>query len=265
MTRQGSWASLPPEIRLQILDSLPEGGRAQYAQVCEEWRDVIGRSIFRRLTLSQECLPRFTQLHRAGTRRLIQHVCLRIRLATYKCPACDSPENDQTYRRNNTTVLDAIWNLFSFLGSWAMTDTTDKGITVEIDMYSPSDSKHRFRNYTFGDNDPDLSRIRTSRRHGWVNSRQISARHNTSLLRLFDYVRLRTTKEHSNLEELPTNQVVTQIAIRRQTRRRFTTLVIAILFQKCTRLEHIHYENWRYWNTAGQDEADEGKLHISHY
>lgn len=52
------WPSLPTEIRLMILELLPQEHRAlaSYASVCNEWAEFIEKKNFGRLKLRASCL-----------------------------------------------------------------------------------------------------------------------------------------------------------------------------------------------------------------
>ncbi|KAL7619524.1 hypothetical protein AAE478_010064 [Parahypoxylon ruwenzoriense] len=254
MKLKGSWGSLPAEMRLEILSLLPGRGSSAYASVCDEWRTVIERANFRRLTLTQSCLASFAELHRAEARRAIKHICLRIKLETYGCPDCENIEGVKKRHRNNKVITTAIWRLFSILGSWTRTDS--EGLTLEMEVYSASDSKHYFKHLVFGDNEPDLTRVRTSRRHGWINGQLTVRPPCCSILRLFEYVDL-SFDQVAQGADLATNQVIIRFLIRRQTRRRFGPACLAKLVSRCSRLEDIHYEHWGYWSKAEQETNDQ--------
>lgn len=87
-----SWARLPAEVRLLILQTIAgdpgdskigkKNRLAHYASVSKEWQEVFERKIFHRLQLSQSCLVEFGEIVR-HQRRFVKHIWLCIQLCTY--------------------------------------------------------------------------------------------------------------------------------------------------------------------------------------
>lgn len=108
-----SWASLPKEIQIMILESVAQcrrptaghtpGRIATYATVSLEWQGFFERITFRRLTLDFPALEFFAgavsgekHIHRLN---YIRHIWLRIKLLDYTCLTCSEAENGYTIYR----------------------------------------------------------------------------------------------------------------------------------------------------------------------
>lgn len=102
-----SWDSLPVEVRQQTLSRviLPSSGKrcnglkvARYATVCREWQEIVETCTFRRLVLDPSSLSELAAIVRRNDSRLgyIRKIWLQVKLARYRCPACDKPEDKAT-------------------------------------------------------------------------------------------------------------------------------------------------------------------------
>jgi hypothetical protein len=113
ISRATSWASLPVEVRQNILslvglptyekryDDLGSPKVALFATVCREWQVFFEARTFRRLVLDDDSLSEFDAIVRRHDFRLgyIRKLWLRIQLAEYECPDCDVAEDEATQRR----------------------------------------------------------------------------------------------------------------------------------------------------------------------
>lgn len=72
------------------------------------------------------------------------NICwLRIKLETYACPSCKGFEELLRRRENNYIVQEVLDGRFGILRSWSRRQSwypIPSGLTLEISMYSPSDS-----------------------------------------------------------------------------------------------------------------------------
>ncbi|RDL35090.1 Uncharacterized protein BP5553_07021 [Venustampulla echinocandica] len=161
----GRWGNLAAEIRLMILEMVLEGysfksepyARARYASVCREWQPVFEQRNFQRLVLDQariygleEFMGKEATSHR---RDYLKHLFLRVRLDEYDCTVCQSKEDNETIKNNNGIFSKAVWNLLIILSKWTRSACSrgrggrQQGLTLELGAYSPSDSKHTFRDF----------------------------------------------------------------------------------------------------------------------
>lgn len=256
-----NWSTLPPELRLLILE-LParEGhGLAAYAQVCKEWQYIIEKRNFRRLKLQVPCLDDLEKIALSRRRQFIRNIWLNIELRPYTCRSCESPESYSWSSDNNSIIGRAISKLFCILSTW----TPRGGLTLELSAQSPSDAQHWFKSHYLGargeDEDISFDQRQTSDdgihdpKHGWDCGRQVAGPHAFAVTRLYEAVELK-----SNLE-LCTVPAVTSFVIRRQCRRQFTPKTLRVLFESLPRLESMVYEPWQAWNMFEKEMRDEGK------
>ena len=149
------WESLAAEIRLMILElSTREKnpGWASYAAVCKEWQFYIEKKNFHRLKLRDSCLDEFKSMV-VRQRDLVRHIQFIIELPEYSCYSCRSYTSAAREPPEQSIIGDRIWELFSILGTWK---PATGGISLELNVYSPSDSKHWFKNCYFTSDDGDL-------------------------------------------------------------------------------------------------------------
>jgi hypothetical protein len=197
------WELLPTEIRLIILKMLAqdpgssseidtrETRMACYATVSNEWQAVFERKNFYRLTLNPSCLGDFDKIVRRQ-RGLIKDIWLRIKLRTYGCPSCTELETNTRIASNNAIIRKAICKLFTILSAWKRNgDWSNKGLALELSTYSPSDSRHAFKDHYFETDaySESINEYKPSNlhdpSHGWVDGQQIVVPGSLSILRLF--------------------------------------------------------------------------------
>ncbi|PGG96368.1 hypothetical protein GX51_07863 [Blastomyces parvus] len=244
----GSWASLPAEIRLTILEEISRQkhrGWASCAAVCKEWQVFVEAKNFRRLTLQTSCLEEFKYMV-VRQRGLVQYICLNIELPRYTCRSCQCTESGSWNSRHNSIMRDAMVKLYSALSTWEPAGR----LVLEITTYSPSDSQHWFKHYRFGrenhcEGDFVQSQEATTGwhdpNHGWVNGQQVEAPCASAILRLFSPLCLIPPKN------LPEVHAVTGLVIPRQGRRQIFPPTLRLLCERLPRLESIVYEPWRVW------------------
>jgi hypothetical protein len=138
-----SWASLPAEIRLMILEAIAQQkhpGWASLAAVCREWQLVIEKRNFHQLTLGLSCLDDFERLV-VRQRTLVRHIWLDIGLLGDSCQVCKRLGFDFRERRDESIIGDGIWKLFRILSSWKK-PANGSGLTLELSAHSPSAFKN---------------------------------------------------------------------------------------------------------------------------
>ncbi|KAH8819763.1 hypothetical protein F5884DRAFT_849067 [Xylogone sp. PMI_703] len=150
-----SWEFLPLDVRLVILEAIScNVDTAAYAAVCREWQVFFEKKHFERIILSQRRIKTFTQIVQGAKRKLVKHIWLRLELKTYRCPQCMEPESCEIQEENNTIFVKSLKTLLQALSTWdKSSDLHREGLALELSAYSPSDSKHFFRDVRF-DHDP---------------------------------------------------------------------------------------------------------------
>lgn len=256
-----SWILLPVEVRSMILEEITlqkHPGWASCAAVCKEWRAVIERKNFHRLTLQASCLEGLENIV-IRQRDLVQYICLNIELPRYTCRSCQQTESMSWSSRHFSITSKAILKLFSVLSSWQPTGC----LILELNAYSLSDSQHWFKNYHFGLEHEDFGDLvqqqeDTTRwhdpKHGWVNGQQVEAPCAQAILRLFYPICLSLPKN------IPEVHAVTGFVLRRQLRRQISPAALWLLWERLPRLENIVYEPWRVWRRTWKIVYDRGKL-----
>lgn len=110
-------------------------GWASCAAVCKEWQIFIEERNFRRLKLRESCLDEFKHMV-VRQRHLVRHIQFNIQLPGHlvftNLPAVPGIEPRQSL------VIDKFQKLATILGTWKKTGD----ITVELNVYTPADSKH---------------------------------------------------------------------------------------------------------------------------
>ncbi len=245
------WTALPSEIQLLILEAVIQQkhpGWSSSAAVCKEWQFVIERENFQQLKLHVLCLDDFERIT-LRRQHLVRHISLDIELQCYTCLTCSHFEFESDRRENSSTVSHGIWKLFSILSGW--TTTEQKGLTLELSAYSPSDINHWFKHYRFasgrGGDDEDYlvggrdvgTLLLDDPKHGWKKGHQETPPPKDAVTRLFSTISLRFP------DELPRVDAVTRLTIRRQLRRRIEPATLRFILEKLDRLEHMVYEPWR--------------------
>ncbi|KAI8626437.1 hypothetical protein F5Y19DRAFT_478553 [Xylariaceae sp. FL1651] len=91
MAAKARWSSLPPEVRLMILEIVVTHSRKYHQQsacaaVCREWQYFFEKHIFHRIILHQSDIHEFSQLFLPQQQRrwqVLKHIWLRIELPRY--------------------------------------------------------------------------------------------------------------------------------------------------------------------------------------
>ncbi|KAI1469211.1 uncharacterized protein F4812DRAFT_470273 [Daldinia caldariorum] len=231
-----AWTSFPAEIRLIILATIANQkhpGWASPASVCREWQHVLEKANFHKIKLRVPCLDEFEHIAAPQKRELIRHICLNVELPRYTSTCCSKRRSPSA--RISSIVSDGIWKLFSILSTWGPANN----LALEINVYSPSDCEHWFKNIYLSSDDvehhedamPNAWRTGSQYhdpQHGWMHGQQIKGPPRTALLQLFR-------------------------PIRRQLRRCISPLELGLLLSSFDRLKHISYEPWAPYEVANKE------------
>lgn len=257
-----SWGILSAEIRSMILHAITSQkntGWASNAAVCREWQQVLEACNLRKLKLGIGCLDDFGRIMSSSPqkRRLVQHICLNIELPRYLSKCC--PPGNQWAKaeveRYGPIVDSTIMKLFIILAEWKKPlNASNGGLTLELNVYSPSDSEHWFQNiFLSSDNVEDTSVAATEPlsdvwhksnghpyhdpTHGWDNGRQFKFAPKPLVKWLFRPV----TMSHN---DFPPITAVTCLIIRRQLRRCIAPDGVTSIIRNLKGLDTVWYEPW---------------------
>ncbi|KAK4147224.1 uncharacterized protein C8A04DRAFT_34417 [Dichotomopilus funicola] len=239
---------LPPEIRDLIVQALIQDGctQAPLPAVLTPSRLADFRSIIQR------------------NRALVDYIWFCLELDDYDCTKCapgHMPSPDLGESMKSITVTDTVKGpitalfeeLFSVLSTWDPVGD----LVLDISIYSPSDSEHWFKYLTFlpdyhGQTIP--TKVSDDAEHGWVAGYQEDPTSCPAFLKVFHEVMLEGPFASHQAEcawwdRLPSVPAVTSVLLRQQNRRRWKPQVLPHMFARFPRLEEVHYEPWREWNS----------------
>ena len=259
------WTSFPAEIRLMILSIIAYQkypGWASLASVCREWQCVLEKANFYKMKLGVPCLDDFESMASPQKRGMIHHICLNVELPRYTSTCCSKRRSPSV--QISSIVSSGIWKLFAILSTWRPATH----LALEINVYSPSDCEHWFKNLYLSSDDlehdgdattADAARATIPRTiphhdlvHGWENGHQVKGPPRSAVLRLYRRIRLLFD------ETLPRVEAVTCLIIRRQFRRCISPLGMSQLLGSLGSLEHISYEPWAPYDPANREFHDRG-------
>lgn len=261
------WDGLPREIRLLILQCLIQDGctLGHLATVSREWQTDIERHNFARIKLTPPRLINFRSMIQRN-RALVNYIWFCLELDDYDCTTCAPAIEmwEEAYMISDTDkcpITTAFQNLFSILSTW----DPHGDLTLDISIYSPSDSKHWFQYLTFMPDTPSnmlgscTTRWTISNKdyhdpqHGWFAGSRESAPPEAAIRKMFHSIMDEGPfdSEQSELQwwdQLPPVPAVTSLFLRQQNRRRWKPSSLAHMFARFPRLQEIHYEPWREWD-----------------
>ncbi|KAH6955853.1 hypothetical protein BKA56DRAFT_638016 [Ilyonectria sp. MPI-CAGE-AT-0026] len=258
------WIALPAEIRLMILEAIgyqKNSGWASLASVCREWQHVLEKANYYKMKLGVSCLDNFESIASTQKRALIHHICLDFELPRYTPKCCSKRRLPPV--RIDSIVSNGISRLLSILSSWSPSNK----LALEINVFSPSDCEHWFKNLYLSSDDveygedtmSDTWRTGTGYHdppHGWIHGQQVKAPPYPVMERLFRRIHLVFP------EMLPRVEAVNCLIIRRQLRRCLSPTSIGMLLSKFDRLEYMSYEPWAPYQTQDR-EFDDRALSIA--
>ncbi|ROV96612.1 hypothetical protein VPNG_09011 [Cytospora leucostoma] len=250
---------------------------SKYACVSTEWQAFFEKKTYRRLIVrsSQDDLDHLAAVLR-GRLQLIRHIVLRIELEEYDCTVCKTREDDEAISRNNIAFTNALYRVLVVLSAWKLTKSsidTHRGLTLELCVFSPSDTKHRFKDFRLEDTYPYVSsedlppaldgyadyeanraarddRLR-DKEHRWLNGKHSGRPTLGSRKRIlgtspltFDFSEF-TTRRGWTERVLPKAPIITGFLIRRQYYRIVSAQAIhKLMTQSLTNLQSWRWERW---------------------
>ncbi|KAK1994005.1 hypothetical protein LX36DRAFT_693386 [Colletotrichum falcatum] len=256
-----TWDGLPREIRLLILKCLMRDGckLGPLATVSREWQMEIERHNFSRIRLTPLRLVNFNAMIQRN-RALVKYIWFCLELDDYDCTTCapnwrnlTEEEYGEALEVSDTDkcpITTGFQDLFSILSTWDLYND----LTLDISIYSPSDSKHWFQYLTFMPDVPldmpgdyhlekmILNRDHHDPQHGWVAGFRHSAPPRTAILKVFHSVMEEGPFESDQSElqwwdQLPSVPAVTSLLLRQQSRRRWKPASLARMFARFPRLQ----------------------------
>ena len=272
-----SWHFFPREIRDLILEALIQDCHsvADYATVSREWQLVIERYNFSCIKVTPSRLAQFESMTRRN-RSLVHFIWLCVELEDYDCTRCQRSEQEliRMSKVDDVTITHALSQLFLALSTWE----PNGSLVLDLDVYSPSDSKHWFQYLTF---EPDDAFSAGGGSHRAEQSMPANASNHEVWLagthpyrtwcaieKVFAPIMDREAHEMEDLELLWLDSellvpAITGVRLRSQTRRRWPPHGLASIFHCLPRLQEIHYEPWRGWYNADQVEMDRCEYHCT--
>ncbi|KAK0615870.1 hypothetical protein B0T17DRAFT_497191 [Bombardia bombarda] len=193
---------------------------------------------------------------------LVSYIWFCLELDDYDCTKCapgsylDLDELAEAVSISDTDkcpITASFQNLFSILSTW-----DPKGdLILDISIYSPSDSEHWFKYLTFLPDHPSQTiptKACDDAQHGWVAGSRHAAPPRWAFLKVFYAVMEEGPFDSDDLEfewwdQLPSVPAVTSLLLRQQNRRRWKPNALAHMFARLPRLQEIHYEPWREWDS----------------
>ena len=150
-----SYSDLPPELRCMIVQHLIQDGcsLAPLATLSRQWAAMIEPYTFSRLRLTPARVPQLDAMTRRNRSR-VRYLWLCLELDRYGCPACFHDHGGampgQVSRADDDVVARGVRDLFRVLAGWHPSSTCGRrGLTLDISVYSTSDSEHWFKYLSF--------------------------------------------------------------------------------------------------------------------
>ena len=234
------WDSLPVEIQMHILEALVlHEDSARYASICRAWQTVIEPRLFARLKVTQSRLAGFGDIGYRH-RHLVKYIWFSIEPFEYLCPHCGGLEILNWHQVPTTTIRKAIQDLVIQLSTWEPSSS----LLLDISVKAPSGLRHFSSTIQYGpDTISELKKAKIIQCSHWL--------HDTSIQGPAAYLFNRTTdvrKPKPKLsQKMPKARAVTNLLLRRQTRRPWKSEVLEELLELLPEVHEIHYEPWREW------------------
>ncbi|OBR05633.1 F-box domain-containing protein [Colletotrichum higginsianum IMI 349063] len=252
--RHNSFSSLPPELRLTIVDLLVASAdsarheKAALASVCSEWRAVVEKSTFQSLLLLEgdghQDVRAFHRIVHGQRRRLVKNLALHIMLGFYGCEGCYREESGEEVDANNWRFTRAVRSLWSCLSRWPVAG--DAAMTLEIKCGALSDKQHFFRDAKDGGRHLLYDQSLQGRRFSLWGARK------RLLGTLLDFV-----QDCGAPPLLPTVRVVRRLRVNKSLYRSLSAAALRVLFESLVDLTVVCYQPWRGVDVQGQRARDD--------
>lgn len=232
---------------LHMLAGMKFNGWSTMASVCREWYSILGKRNLSHIRVSQNNLSEFRQLQLGLP--FVEHVNLCVDLepnfSCMVCPHWKTPAEDRVGRLIQFTH--ALNWVICIMGHWKH----DMGpLTLELNAYAASATKHLFQNYRFDDDfDKDIScdewaltggpaKERDDPHHGFIGGQHLWV---PPYFLMQDQFHPLPVEICRNLLPVPT---VTRLMIRRQFRHHIPPSNMHLLISKFPCLKELVYEHW---------------------
>ncbi|TQN65674.1 hypothetical protein CSHISOI_09749 [Colletotrichum shisoi] len=255
--RQQSFSSLPPELRLPILDLLVASAdsarheKAALASVCNEWRVVVEKSTFRSLLLHEgnghQDVRAFHRIVHGRRRRLVRNLTMHITLGLYGCEGCHREESGEEADANNWRFTRAVRGLWSCLSRWPAVGGDAAAMTLEIKCGALSDRQHFFRDAGDGGRHLLYGQSLQGRRFSLWGARK------RLLGNLLDFVH----QDGGARPLLPKVRVVRRLRVNKSLYRSLSAAALRLLFESLVDLTVVCYQPRRGVDVQGQRARDE--------
>ncbi|TLS25752.1 hypothetical protein PpBr36_07922 [Pyricularia pennisetigena] len=232
-------------------------GYGALASVCRHWQHIFEPKIFEHLTLQAADVQFLNVVVRERRRHLVKHIWFIIEFNMYSSQNSVIHPHDSLDSIPSHFFWLAINSLFQELSVWGPPYARgDKGVTLELSMWSPSDNKYSFQDIDLGEGDwftsfpeieDDFERHTFALHaptHGWVLGSRVRSATRMEWQKLRHFICLEDDID------MPSVVAVTGLLLRRQTR---TDLHVSAYNAICARLPnlaHVHLEMWQEWEEA---------------
>lgn len=196
-------------------------------------------------------------------RALVRYIWICLELDEYDCTQCASKEAESVLidDTDHCPITASFQLLFSALSAWE----PNGDLTLDISVYSPSDSEHWFKYMTILPNTPYGNmrhqgtglRIRDEAPHdahhrGWIQGVRDAAPVERAISKVFFEIMsdgpFETEEEEREWwDQLPKVSAVTCVLLRQQTYRRWKPISLGHMLARLPKLQELHYEPWREW------------------
>jgi hypothetical protein len=183
-----------------------------------------------------------------------------------------------TSSREDALIMSTLERVFSVLKTWRRRKRDAHDLTFDICIYSPSDSEHWFKHFTFRpDSITDLVPERRDRPqavtldgeledHPWEHTTSLGlVPPEFALERVFapimgsDPFGNEVSKEERWWRRQPFVPVITRLLIRQQNRLRWDPYMLSQMISHLPGLREFHYEPWREFYDDDQKNTDQGQ------
>jgi hypothetical protein len=231
------WNGLPRELRLEILEALGrQGNIARYASVCQEWQATLSKYTFHTLSLRARDLPAFKLIKKRHL-KLVRYIWFSIRLRGPCCIQCNIPEEkDRVHPFNQKVIQHELQELLCALSGCPSTGD----LTLEISLHPPSDAQRRLPS----------EKYKLADRSNFHTAPKPVPRHHPTHWSRPAIPSLWSTSRKYGVHDIKLKakvDCVTQLILRRQTRRRWEPYDIAQLLACFPELQSFCFEPWREW------------------